>query len=307
MKISLIIPVYNEDNNIKRLYDEICIAIKELRCIFELIFIDDGSEDNSLKILSELAEQDSRIKVISFTKNFGHQNALLAGYRNCSGDAAITMDSDMQHPPSLIPDFIEKWQEGYFIVNALRTETEGAGFFKKFISKSFYKVLSYLSDVQLPKGSSDFRLIDRKIVDIIKCIEDNNLFFRGIINWTGFKSFSIYYIANHRYSGKTKYTINKMFEFSLNGITSFSTVPLRLTLYFGIIITFLSFVYIFYALYENIIKGITIEGWTSVLISILFIGGIQLVFLGIIGEYVGRIFSILKKRPLFLIKKTINL
>lgn len=305
-KISVIIPVFNEELNLRQLYDEIFAAIKGLEYEFEIIFIDDGSSDDSYNALKLIAYQDDRIKVLSFTKNFGHQNALLAGYKQCTGDAAITLDSDLQHPPHLIPEFISKWEEGNLIINALRNDTRGAGRLKKGLSKAFYNLMSFLSDVKIPIGSSDFRLIDRRIIETILQMDNDNLFFRGIINWTGYKSCNINYIANRRFSGRTKYTTRKMIKFALTGITSFSIIPLRLTTFLGIIITFLSFIYILIALYENLINKATIEGWTSVLISILFLGGIQLLFMGILGEYIGRIFSILKKRPQYIIGRKIE-
>lgn len=302
--VSIILPCFNEEGNIVEIYEKIKTQINTIGYDFELIFIDDGSTDQTLHTIKSLTREDNRVKCISFSRNFGHQAALKAGFDFCHGDCAITMDADLQHPPSLLAEMIENWENGFEIVFTLRKDESETRFFKRFTSNFFYKLMNYMSGLNLQKGAADFRLIDRKIIDIFKDqISEYHLFYRGLISWVGFKTKSIEYSPSARHTGKTKYTFMKMLNFALNGITSFSIKPLRLSIVIGFILAFMSFVYAIYAVVASVLLNQTIVGWTSLIFSVLFIGGIQLIFMGIIGEYIGKIFIEIKQRPIYLVKE----
>jgi glycosyltransferase involved in cell wall biosynthesis len=302
--VSIILPCFNEEGNIVEIYEKIKTQIDTIGYDFELIFIDDGSTDQTLHTIKSLTRADNRVKCISFSRNFGHQAALKAGFDFCHGDCAITMDADLQHPPSLLAEMIENWENGFEIVFTLRKDESETRFFKRFTSNFFYKFMNYMSGLNLQKGAADFRLIDRKIIDIFKDqISEYHLFYRGLISWVGFKTKSIEYAPSARHTGKTKYTFMKMLNFALNGITSFSIKPLRLSIVIGFILAFMSFVYAIYAVVASVLLNQTIVGWTSLIFSVLFIGGIQLIFMGIIGEYIGKIFIEIKQRPIYLVKE----
>jgi len=303
IKISVILPVYNEEGNILILYNRLKMVLEELSYTHEIIFVSDGSTDGSENIIKKLMVFDSNIKLLSFTRNFGHQMALIAGLNHSVGDMIIIMDSDLQHPPELIKNLIGKWEDGYEIVNTLRIDINQKGYLKKITSKYFYKLFSYISDIQLEGGSADFKLFDRKVVDSIKNLHENDIFLRGIIQWFGYSQTSISYIPDERWSGKTKYSIGKMIKFAISGITSFSVVPLRLVIYMGFIVAGLSFVYLIINIYNALILKINISGYTTTIISILFLGGIQLISLGVIGEYIGKILFEVKQRPKYILKK----
>src|SRR6056297_2458768 len=300
-KVSVIIPSFNEESNIKPLFDAISKNTKEYNV--ELIFIDDGSSDKTLENIKNLASQSIDIRYISFTRNFGHQNALKAGYDFATGDCIISMDGDMQHPPELIPEMIRLWQQGYKIVSTKRKHTKSLSFFKRFTSRLYYKILNFFSEIKIENGSSDFRLLDKKVVQELKKFNENYLFFRGLIPWLGFSQIQLEYIESQRFSGKTKYSFSKMLHFASDGITSFSVKPLKISIYLGFIIAFIAFLYILYAIYISIFTNNAITGWTSTIISILFIGGIQLIMIGILGNYLGKLFMENKKRPNYIIKE----
>jgi glycosyltransferase involved in cell wall biosynthesis len=302
MKISLIIPAYNEEGNINEIYNRTTKIFKDMNCDHEIIFIDDGSIDNTEKYLLQISEADKNVKLISFTRNFGHQSALLAGYNNCRGDIAVTLDCDLQHPPELIQNLVEKWKDGYEVVHTKRIDQNQKSIFKKFTSKYFYGIFSYLSNMPIEEGSADFRLIDKKVVEKINNLKENDIFLRGMFHWFGFKSTYLEYLPSERFSGTTKYNISKMIKFALIGITSFSTVPLRMATIIGFCISSLSFVYMIYVLYSAIFAKDVITGWTSLLLSVLFLGGMQLIAVGILGEYIGKIFIEMKERPRYIVK-----
>lgn len=300
-KVSVIIPSYNEENNIKPLFDAISKNTKEYNV--ELIFIDDGSSDKTLENIKNLASQSIDIRYISFTRNFGHQNALKAGYDFATGDCIISMDGDMQHPPELIPEMIRLWQQGYKIVSTKRKHTKSLSFFKRITSRLYYKILNFFSEIKIENGSSDFRLLDKKVVQELKNFNENYLFFRGLIPWLGFSQIQLEYIESQRFSGKTKYSFSKMLHFASDGITSFSVKPLKISIYLGFIIAFIAFLYILYAIYISVFTNNAITGWTSTITSVLFIGGIQLIMIGILGNYLGKLFMENKKRPNYIIKE----
>ena len=301
MKISIVIPCYNEEGNIFILEERIAKVLQNIS--YEILFVDDGSTDKTLFNIKKLKKQKNNINYISFTRNFGHQYALKAGIDHSYGDCTVSMDADLQHPPELIPELIKKWQEGYDIVYTQRIENKKNSFFKKHTSKFFYKIINYLSDTKIEERTADFRLTSKKATEVIRGINETNIFFRGLVPWTGFKQHKIQYRVEERYSGKSKYSVTKMFSFAVSGITSFSVVPLRISVFLGLIISILAFIYGIFALMTYFFTDKTITGWTSVLASTMFISGIQLLMLGIIGEYLGKLFIGSKNRPLYIINE----
>ena len=295
-KISIVIPSFNEEGNIRPM-------IKRLESIlssfsdYEIIFVDDGSTDDTLALLKDAHRQNNHIKYISFSRNFGHQFALKAGIDHSAGDCVISMDADLQHPPELIPDLINKWQEGYDIVYTIRENDPKLSFLKRKTAQFFYQIMNSLSSIKIDPGTADFRLLDKSVVNILIDIKEYSLFLRGMIAWLGFKTYGIKYQPGDRFWGSTKYSTKKMLSFALNGITSFSIKPLRLSILLGTFISIIGFGYGLYAIYMKLFTDQTITGWASILVSILFVGGIQLIILGIIGEYLGKLFIQSKGRP----------
>ncbi len=302
-KISFVIPAYNEEGNLNQLHDQILNNI-ENKVQYEIIFVDDGSSDNTLKVIKQLMLKDKHIHYISLSRNFGHQNALKSGIDHATGDCVISMDADMQHPPELIFEMIDLWQKGNDIVLTIRKDHQTVSLLKRFSSRFFYKLINIFSDIRLEPGAADFRLIDRSVADIIRNSHEYNLFIRGYISWLGFKTTKLLYASDERHSGKTKYSFRKMILFAADGLTSFSIKPLRIAIILGSLISFLAFLYALYAIYVYVFTDRVITGWTSLLASVLFLGGLQLLFLGFIGEYIGRIFIQTKNRPSYVIRET---
>lgn len=274
--------------------------------VIKLFFINDGSTDNSLKIMKQLQTHDKRIKIIDFSRNFGHQIAITAGIDFTSGDAVITIDADLQDPPEVIPDLIKKWKEGYEVIYGIREKRKGENFFKKITALIFYRLINKMTMINMPPDSGDFRLIDKKVVNNLKNIRENNRYVRGLTYWIGFKQIGVPYERDKRFAGKSKYPIKKLFKLAYDAIFSFSNFPLKIATYFGFIVSFLSFLYLIYALIIKLFTNSVIHGWTSLMISILFLSGVQLICLGIIGEYIARINDEVKKRPLYIIKEIID-
>lgn len=303
-KIAVVIPSYNEEGNIEVMVTALHAVFSTLNYEYDLIFVDDGSSDRTLERLKQLAAKDTRLFFIELSRNFGHQNALKAGVDSAKANAVITMDGDMQHPPELIPKLLKKWEEGYDVVYTRREEDKKLTFFKKKTSKAFYKLMNYLSEVQFEPGTADFRLMDEKVVSVFSDFSENELFIRGLVNWLGFKQFGIDYQPAERFSGESKYTIKKMMRFAIQGITSFSIRPLYIAIYLGLGISFFAFmVYIGYVIY-SLIYGHVISGWASLISTVVFFGGLNLIVMGIIGIYVGKLFMQSKNRPNYLIKET---
>lgn len=302
-KISIVVPCYNEEGNVQYLHDKI-IAALEGHKEYELIFVDDGSSDNTLANIVALAEQNDKVTYVSFSRNFGHQNALKAGFDHASGDCVISMDADLQHPPELIGAMLEKWQEGYDIVYTVRDDSRDNHTFKKITSSIFYRLINSFANLKLNQGCADFRLLDRTVVEELKRINESVLFYRGLFGWLGFRQYGISYIPSERFSGTTKYSLRKMIAFALAGITSFSVKPLHFATLAGFALSGLATVYALYAVYIYFFTDTAVAGWTSVLASVLFIGGFQLIILGIIGEYIGKMFIEVKRRPHYIVKET---
>jgi len=299
--VSIVVPCFNEEQNLERLYKGLVNVLKNISSNYEIIFADDGSKDETFDVIKKLATSDNHVSGISLSRNFGHQVAIMAGLQQSKGDIVVMMDADLQHPPEIIPQLITEYEKGFDIVNTKRLDTQGVGVMKKISSSLFYRLLNFLSNVRIEPSSADFRLMTRKAVDAFLRLEEKDRFTRGLISWMGFKQSVVEYTAATRFAGDSKYTVRKMFRFGMDGITSFSTKPLRISFYTGLIIFFIGLAYSVYAIIRNI-RGETVPGWTSILVSVLIIGGIQLVSIGIVGEYIARIFNETKARPLYFIK-----
>lgn len=302
-KISVVVPCFNEEESLAT-FNKTLLQFLPENYDYEVIYVNDGSRDNTFQVILNLAKENQRIKYISFSRNFGHQNALKAGYDFASGDCAVSLDADLQHPPAVIPELIAKWEEGFEIVNTIRADHDSISYTKKISSGIFYQIMRKLSDVNIENGMADFRLIDKKVLKQLKLFPENFLFFRGIIPWMGFRQTVVPFKANERFAGTTKYTFKKMLKFATSGVTSFSVKPLRLSIYLGFVFAFLAFLYGLYATYAFLFTDQAVTGWTSVILSVLFVGGINLLMLGIIGEYLGKLFIENKRRPNYLISET---
>jgi glycosyltransferase involved in cell wall biosynthesis len=302
MKISVVIPAHNEDGNLPVLLDQIRSALPE--GLHEIIVVDDGSIDATLDVVKAASRSDKRIKYIGLSRNFGHQTALRAGLRGASGDCVITMDADLQHPPRLLPEMAAKWQEGFKIVLTVRKDAENVSGFKRLTSALFYWLMSSVSDVSIDPGSADFRLLDRKVVDVINELSEHDFFLRGIIPWVGFRVTKITYAPDPRLYGSTKYSLRKMISFALTGVIANSIQPLRLATILALFIAGLSALYAIYAFVIYLTMGRVVPGWTSVALVVSLIGALQLLVLGVLGEYVGRILRETRKRPGYVISQS---
>lgn len=304
--ISIIVPVYNEEQNIDPLINRLIPVIKNYQ--YEIIFVDDGSKDKTSLVIKKQSAKNNDIKLISFYRNFGHQMALSAGYETAHGDCVITIDADLQDPPEIIPQMIEKWQKGAKIVYAKRKERQGENFFKKFTATVFYQLINFLSDTAIPQEVGDFRLLDKQVVNFLNNLQEKPSFLRGLVSWGGFPTEFVYFKRDKRFSGQTHYGFFKMLNFALEGITSFSVKPLRIATYFGFLSGIVGFLGIIYELIRKAVSPQSfVIGWAGLFTAIMFIGGIQLITIGIIGEYIGKIYQEVQKRPKYLIKEKINL
>jgi len=298
--LSIVIPCYNEEEviaeTINRLLS-VCDAGKG--CNFELIFVDDGSRDRTRELLRTFAEKDSRIRIIGFARNFGHQIAVTAGIDAARGDAVVLIDADLQDPPEVIPDMISKWREGFDVVYGIRTERAGESRFKLATARTFYRVLNKLSDVPIPLDTGDFRLLSRAVADTLRAMPERDRFLRGMVSWAGFRQTALPYKRSGRFAGKSKYPLRKMLHFAIDGILSFSTKPLQMSIGLGMIAATIALIGIIYAIALRLFTNIWVEGWTALMIAVLFLGGAQLLCVGILGEYIGRIYNEMKKRPMY--------
>lgn len=302
--ISIIIPIYNEEQIIAELYKRLHDAALEISPHYELIFINDGSRDNSLAELIKLTQLDPRVFYINFSRNFGHQIAVTAGLDRCRGNAVAIIDGDLQDPPELIPEMYRKYKEGYDVVYAQRDERKGESWFKKTSAKAFYRILRKSTSIDIPLDTGDFRLIDKKVVDYLREMPEQNKFLRGQIAWLGFKSTKVIFNRDKRKYGSTGYPLSKMMRFAMDGITSFSDKPLSMVTQLGFIFSGLAFLIVIYALFSYFVLDRTITGWASLIISSMFLGGIQLISIGIIGAYLSRINKNILNRPLYIIEST---
>lgn len=303
LNICILSAAYNEGENLLVFYHAVKKVIDKLPYSFEFCFVNDGSKDDTLSVIRALANKDESVKYLSFSRNFGQQIALKAGIDTINADAIIMMDSDLQHPPEMIPDLIELWlNKKVNMVNTLREEDQDLSWFKKQSSKRFYQVLNKVSDLKLEPGQADFRLIDRQVTETLKKSKEQDVFLRGMIQWIGYDQATISYKANKRFAGESKYTFSKMMRLALAGITSFSIKPLYTAIYIGFFFAFMSFLYLPYVLYSFAI-GEAVDGWASILMTIAFFGGLNLIVLGVLGIYIGKILIQNKERPLYIIQE----
>lgn len=303
-EISVIIPIFNEEGNIRLLHERLCGVLEKLTGSFELIFVNDGSKDSSMALIKLLASSDRRVKYINFSRNFGHQIAVSAGLDAACGRSVVIIDADLQDPPELIGEMYQKLKEGYEVVYAKRRQREGEGILKKITAKMFYRVLKNITSVEIPLDTGDFRIMDRKVVDVLNGMPEKNKFIRGQISWIGFNQTFVEYDRSGRNTGKTGYTYRKMLRLAMDGITSFSNFPLKVASILGFVVSGISFIIMLYTLYIRFINGDYVQGWTSIMISVLFLGGVQLICIGIIGEYLSRISDNVRDRPLYVVAET---
>lgn len=304
--LSIIIPVFNEEKNIPHLLDRLLpvVALYD----YEIIFVNDGSQDKSTSAIKQAAHKNTRIKLLSFYRNFGHQMALMAGYRHAKGDCAISMDCDLQDPPEIIPLMLEKWRERSKVVYARREKRDVDSYFKKTTASLFYRLINFLSDTPIPQEVGDFRLLDREIVDFLNNLPERSRFLRGLVAWGGYPADYVYFKREKRFSGKTNYTFSRMVNFALDGITTFSIKPLRLASYLGFYAALIGFFGILYAvLGKTLLPSHYVTGWTGLFVGIMFLGGVQLLTIGIIGEYISKIYMEVQKRPQYLVEEKVNL
>lgn len=303
-RISIVVPAHNEEKNVAILHDKIREIFKDLEDYgYELIFVNDGSTDATQCVLEALAKEFQEVKFIEFSRNFGHQMAVKAGLDHAKGDAVISMDADLQHPPELIPEMIHQWENGNDIVYTVRTYPKEISKFKKRTSDLYYNIITKLSDIEIEKGSgSDYRLIDAQVLTVVKDMNEDNLFLRGLFKWIGFRQVGVAFTAGVREHGESKYNLKKMIKFAVTGVTAFSVKPLYIATYLGVLFSILSIigysVYVFYALFTHT----EISGWASLIMTVVFFGGMQLIILGILGLYIGKIFKQVKNRPAYIIR-----
>lgn len=295
---------FNEEQNIQPLYERLTRVLIALGKPYELLFVNDGSRDRTLAVVKDLANSDRAVKYIDFSRNFGHQIAVTAGLHFSKGERIVIIDADLQDPPELIAAMDEKMNEGWNVVYAKRATREGESFFKKITAKIFYRILARVTSISIPVDTGDFRIMDRKVVNALNQMPEHHKFIRGMVSWVGFKQTFVEYNRQERLSGKTGYTFRKMLRFAFDGITGFSNMPLKLASYFGFFVSFLSFLLILYTLYSKYLLREAVPGWASIMVSILFIGGIQLICLGLIGEYLIRMDANLRQRPLYVVNES---
>jgi glycosyltransferase involved in cell wall biosynthesis len=301
--ISVVIPAHNEEENIIVIVDRIEKVFNSLHYDFEILVVDDGGTDKTLAVIEELANTRPNFFYIEFSRNFGHQPALKAGLDYANGDCIISLDADLQHPPEMFKQMLEKWEEGYDIVYTRRQEDKTLSLKKRKTSYYFYKLLNSLSDIEIEQGTADFRLLDRKAVAAFKNLEENDLFIRGLTKWIGFRQFAIDYIPEKRFAGASKYNIKKMRRLAIQGVTSLSVKPLHTAVYLGFFFSFTSLLYVPYVIY-SFYEGQEVSGWASLIMTVAFFGGLQLIILGIIGIYIGKMFMQTKNRPNYIIRSS---
>ena len=305
--LSVIVPCFNEEEALRGAHSRLSATLAQLPANVEIVYIDDGSTDATPDVLSELQTTDKVVRVVRFSRNFGHQIAITAGLEHAAGDVVVIIDADLQDPPEIIVSFFKKWQEGYDVVYGVRSEREGETVFKLWTAKMFYRCMTLLSDIRIPLDTGDFRLMDRRVVNALLGMPERDRFVRGMVSWLGFSQVALPYRREARVAGVTKFSFFKMLRFALDGIFSFSTVPLRVATWTGFITSFLAIVGIILVSLEHFlgVEGL-VKGWTSTMFAVLFIGGVQLICMGIIGEYIGRIYGESKRRPLYVVREILG-
>ncbi|MGG1638194.1 glycosyltransferase family 2 protein [Paenibacillus sp. MCAF9] len=303
VKYSIIVPMYNEEEVIEHTYERLKLVMDSTNECYELIFVNDGSKDRTVELISMICDFDPNVRMINFSRNFGHQIAISAGMDYAQGDAIVVIDADLQDPPEVIIDMIAKWKEGFEVVYGKRLKRKGETMFKKITAKLFYRTLRSLTNVDIPVDTGDFRLIDRKVCDVLRGLKEKNRFVRGLVSWIGFRQTMVEYEREERFAGETKYPLKKMISFAIDGITSFSYKPLKIATYVGFTLSITSFLYLLVVIFQKLFTGTTIAGWASIVAVNLLFNGIILMLLGIIGEYIGRIYEESKNRPLYIVRE----
>jgi dolichol-phosphate mannosyltransferase len=307
MLVSVVVPCYNEELVIVETNRQLVAALQALAATdFEIVYVDDGSSDATVDRLREIQNVDQRVRVVRLSRNFGHQLAVSAGLEHAAGDAVVIIDADLQDPPDVIPEMVARWRDGYHVVYGMRTDRPGETAFKLWTAKLFYRFINRLSKVQIPLDVGDFRLLDRQVVDVLLGMPERDRFLRGMVSWIGFRQIAVMYARGARRAGESKYPLFKMLQFALDGVLSFSLTPLRLALWVGFLSIGLAFAGILYALIIRLYTTNFVRGWTSIFTAVLFIGGAQLITLGIIGEYIGRIYAEVKRRPLYVVEERLG-
>ena len=304
-EVSVVLPLYNEQATVAALHARLSVVLGRAVESYELIFVDDGSRDETFAALARLCDSDPRVQAISLSRNFGHQAALMAGLDHARGRAVVMMDGDLQHPPELVPELIERWRQGYDIVYTVRVEGS-EGIVKRSTGRTFYALFRWLSRINLESGAADFRLLDARVVDALHRFRERFLFLRGLIGWVGFRSVAVPYAAAPRAGGLSKYTVRRMFRLALDGLFSFSVLPLRAAIWFGLVVAVLGVAYAAFALYAALWQHSTVPGWTSLMVVVLLLGGVQLIIVGILGEYLGRVYEEVKGRPVYLVREILG-
>lgn len=302
--ITILVPAYNEQEVLNLLYDRLQKLMDEQsKYNFEILFINDGSKDDTFKIMQNLRKKDKRVCYLNLSRNFGKETAMMAGLDYSKGDCVIIIDADLQDPPELIPEMLKYWEEGYDDVYAKRRSRKGESFMKKFTSKMYYKTLQSITNIEIQKDTGDFRLLDRRCVEALKSIRESQRYTKGLFSWIGYNKKEILYDRDPRAAGQTKWNYGKLINLSIDGLTSFTTAPLRWSALIGILISLAGFIYMLVIIFKTLVYGVDVPGYSSTMVVILFLGGIQLIFLGVIGEYLGRAFYETKGRPLYFIDR----
>jgi glycosyltransferase involved in cell wall biosynthesis len=303
VELSVVVPMYNEELNIDYLFERLVPVLDRLNLKYEIVCVDDGSKDNTLNYLVEHHRRNPAIKVVNLSRNFGKEIALTAGIDHATGAAVVPIDADLQDPPELIEELVAKWREGYDVVYATRRLRRGESWFKRLSANAFYQTIGRMSPVEIPRNTGDFRLLDRRVVDALKQLPERNRFMKGLFAWVGFKQTSILYDRPQRYKGVTKWNYRRLWRLAIDGITSFSFLPLKVWSYIGLSLSLLAFIYASFLIIRTLILGIDVPGYASLMVAVLFLGGVQLLSLGIIGEYLGRVYEEVKRRPLYLVRE----
>ena len=302
-EVSLIVPCHNEAENLSALYGRVRAVMEKTGKSWEMVCINDGSKDDTLEQLLDLHQKDPHVVVIDLSRNFGKEAALTAGLDHACGECAIPLDADLQDPPEFIPDLLAKWRGGYDVVNAVRLSRDGESWLKRASAHAFYRVINRMSAVDIPADTGDFRLLSRPVLDALKTLPERRRFMKGLFAWVGFRTTSIYYRREPRHAGKTKWNYWRLWNFAVEGITSFSQVPLQLAAYLGFFVSLLAFLYAIWLVISTLVYGNSVKGYPSMMVTLLFLGGVQLMALGVIGEYLGRIYEESKQRPVYLVRQ----
>jgi glycosyltransferase involved in cell wall biosynthesis len=303
LTISVVVPAYNEEAVLGEFYRRTAAVLSQIGAPFEIVFVNDGSRDGTLRVLHELRAQDPRVVIVDLSRNFGKEIAMTAGLDHCAGEVVVVIDADLQDPPELIEDFVAAWREGYDVVYAVRTVRDGETWLKKATASLFYRLMGSVSRIEIPRDTGDFRLMSRRAVDALGRVREQHRFMKGLFAWIGFPSKPIYYRRDPRHAGQTTFNYVKLWNLAVEGFTSFTIAPLKVATYTGILIALTAFVYAAYVVYKTLRYGDPVQGYPSLMTVVLFLGGVQLVFTGVLGEYLGRVFNEVKGRPLYLTKQ----